>query len=163
MAFATKEEKKRNAGKSLFSHFILKISPQYTGEPFKALGNFSLCRSKKLMEKWGETDFVPGDSVPRYFVPRFCAWRFCAQEIMCLVDFVPIFDFVPGRFCAQDILCPGFLFCAQMFNFLRSFVPNEISCAWKILCLRRFCAQAWRFCAWRFCAWRFCAQEILCP
>ena len=45
------KKKKRNAGKSLFSHFILKIRPQYTGEPFKALGNFSLCRSKKLMEK----------------------------------------------------------------------------------------------------------------
>ena len=89
----------------------------------------------------GETDFVPGDSVPRYFVPRFCAWRFCAQDILCLVDFVPIFDFVPGRFCAQDILCPGFLFCAQKSNFLRRLVPNETSCAWEILCLGRFCAQ----------------------
>ena len=89
----------------------------------------------------GETDFVPGDSVPRYFVPRFCAWRFCAQDILCLVDFVPIFDFVPGRFCAQDILCPGFLFCAQKSNFLRRLVPNETSCAWDILCLGRFCAH----------------------
>ena len=116
--------------------------------------------------------------MPRYFEPRFCAWRFCAQEIMCLVDFVPIFDFVPGRFCAQDILCPGFLFCAQKSNFLRRLVPNETSCAWEILCpghlvpskkeqkmCLQFCAQAWTFCAqaWTFCAWTFCAQEILCP
>ena len=89
------KKKKRNAGKSLFSHFILKISPQYTGEPFKALGNFSLCRSKKLMEKCRlhfynfvhfvsiSSNFLCQIDVTRQFDEIFCSDSYC--EI--IIDF----------------------------------------------------------------------------
>ena len=47
MALATKEE----AAKSLFSHFILKITPQYTGATFQSSWQLLIMQEQKLMGK----------------------------------------------------------------------------------------------------------------